>query len=173
MGAGAGHMRDIVVEPTVKGEVSSALTTHLPDPYLRWCRPCEATHCYEQPFRLAALRAGLELVADTSPPVLRRIDGWDGPAQTVPAHLAPIRAALRLTGPTTPTLVAGALDAPVRTVRRHWPDDTVAVEVDGEPREVLADDLDALADPPPTEGGAAARGVRPVAAGARPRAVGG
>lgn len=148
----AGHMRDIVVEPTVKDEVSTALSARLPAPYLRWCRSCEATHTYEQPFRLAALQAGLELVPDTSPPVLRRIDGWDGPAPAVPDHLDPIRAALRLTGPTTPKLVATYLDAPVRTVRRHWPDDTAALQVDGESREVLADDLDALADPPAAEG---------------------
>ena len=50
----AGHLREIVVEPTVKGEVSTQLTSRLPDPYLRHCRPCDAIHAYEQPFRLRA-----------------------------------------------------------------------------------------------------------------------
>jgi hypothetical protein len=146
------EQRDLVVEPTVKGEVSSALTPRLSDPYLRWCRPCQATHGYEQPFRIAALLAGLELDAGTSPPVLRRIDGWEGPADHAPAHLDPIRAVVRLLGPTTPKLVAEYLDAPVRTVRRHWPDDTVIVSLDGAQREVLEADLAVLRDPPPAEG---------------------
>lgn len=148
----AGHMRDVVVEPTVKGEVSTALTARLPPPYLRECRSCEAVHAFEQPFRLAALRGGLELVPDTSPPVLRRIDGWEGPATSVPDHLDPIRAVVHLLGPATPGLVAGFLDAPVRTVRRHWPHDTVEVVVDGAPREVLADDLEGLRAAPPADG---------------------
>lgn len=148
----ADHLRDIVIEPTAKGDVSSALTARLPDPYLRYCRPCDAIHTYEQPFRLAALRAGLELVPDTSPPVLRRIEGWDGAADSPPGHLDPIRAVLHLLGPATPKLVAEFLDAPVRTVRRCWPDDTVEVVVDGEPREVLAEDHDALRDAPAAVG---------------------
>jgi hypothetical protein len=148
----AAHMRDIVVTPTVKGEVSAALTDRLPDPYLRRCRPCDAIHTYEQPFRLAALPAGLELEADTSPPVLRRIRPWGGPAATVPAHLDAIRAALHLLGPTTPKLVAGYLDAPVRTVRERWPEDTAAVTVAGEVRHVLAEDVGTLRDAPATSG---------------------
>jgi hypothetical protein len=148
----AGHVRDIVVEPTVKGEVSRAVTERLPDPYLRWCRPCQATHTYEQPFRLAALRAGLELVPDTSPPVLRRIPGWSGRAAEALAHLDPIRAALHLLGPTTPKFVAEYLDAPVRTVKGRWPADAVDVAVDGQVRAVLQADVDALADPPTASG---------------------
>jgi hypothetical protein len=144
----AGHLRDIVVEPTVKGEVSRAVTERLPDPYLRWCRPCQATHTYEQPFRLAGLRAGLELVPDTSPPVLRRIDGWSGRAAEVPDHLDPVRAALHLLGPTTPKFVAEYLDAPVRTVKARWPADAVDVALDGQVRAVLQADVVALADPP-------------------------
>jgi hypothetical protein len=148
----AAHLRDIVVEPVVKGEVSTALTQRLPEPYLRWCRPCQATHTYEQTFRLAALRAGLELLPETSPPVLRRIDGWSGPAEVPREDLDPIRAAVHLLGPSTPTLIAGYLDAPVRTVRSRWPGDAVDVTVDGEPRWVLSADLDALLDPPAAEG---------------------
>jgi hypothetical protein len=148
----AGHMRELVVEPTTKGELSTALTARLPEPYLRSCRPCDAIHSYEQPFRLAALRAGLELVAETSPPVLRPIPGWDGAAASVPDHLDPIRGVLHLLGPVTPKLVAGYLDAPVRTVRQHWPDDTVEVVIGGDRRAVLADDLEVLRDPPVTAG---------------------
>jgi hypothetical protein len=148
----AGHLREIVAGPTGKGEASSALSARLPPPYLRECRPCNAIHTYEQPFRFAALRAGLELVPDTSPPVLQRIDGWGGAATSAPVHLDPIRAVLHFLGPTTPKQVAGYLDAPVRTVRRCWPDGTREVAVDGEPREVLVEDLDVLRDAPPASG---------------------
>jgi hypothetical protein len=55
----AGEMRDLVRQPMAKGDVSGALNARLPEPYLRFCRPCNAVHLYEQPFRLAALRAGL------------------------------------------------------------------------------------------------------------------
>lgn len=148
----ASHMREVVTMPTAKGELSSALTARLPDQYLRHCRPCDAVHSYEQTFRLSALRAGLELEPATSPPVLHPIPGWSGPPDRVPAHLDPVRAAVHLLGPTTPKLVAGYLDAPVRTVKGQWPGDAVRVSVDGDPRDVLADDLDVLADPPPAVG---------------------
>lgn len=53
------HLAAIVGAPLVKGEVSTALTARAEPWLLRQCRPCNATHCYEQPFRLAALPAGL------------------------------------------------------------------------------------------------------------------
>ncbi|NHC46423.1 DNA glycosylase AlkZ-like family protein [Motilibacter aurantiacus] len=148
----AAVMRRTVTEPTVKGEVSSALTAALPEPYLRFCRPCNATHLYEQPFRLAAVRAGLELEPGTSPPVLRRIPGFRA-AATVPERLDLVRGYLRLLGPATPKHVADYLDAPVREVQARWPDDATEVDVAGERRWVLADDVPAL-------GGGPARGAR-------------
>jgi hypothetical protein len=141
-------MRDIAAKPVVKGEMSSALTARLEEPYLRWCRVCEATHTYEQPFRLAAIQAGLELEPGTSPPVLRRIPRWSGPATRVPDHLDPVRAVLRCLGPADPKTVAGYIDSPVREVKGRWPADVVPVEVDGRPLDVLEDDVDVLVDPP-------------------------
>ena len=69
----AAAMRSIVTAPMTKGEVSTRLTSVMDKPYLRFCRSCQATHLYEMPFRLAALRAGLELLPDTSPPVMAPI----------------------------------------------------------------------------------------------------
>jgi len=140
----AATMRSVVTEPLVKGEVSARLTALMEPPYLRSCVPCDAVHLYEQPFRLAALRAGLELEAGTSPPVLRPIAGFE-PATTVPDRLDVIRAYLRLLGPATPQHVAGYLDAPVREVKTRWPSDAVEVTVAGEPRWVLSADADGLA----------------------------
>ena len=152
-------MREVVTEPMPKGAVSTAMTARLPEPYLRWCRPCGTTHMYEQTFRLAALHAGLELVPGTSPPVLQRIARWpqdevgrsDPPAPGGPHDL--VRTALHLLGPTTPRLVAAYLDAPVDDVTARWPRDVHEVEVEGTPRSVLAADAGALAaahDPPRT-----------------------
>ncbi|GIG25203.1 DNA glycosylase AlkZ-like family protein [Cellulomonas denverensis] len=157
----AGLMRDLVVEPLSKGELSRALSDALPEPYLRWCRSCGATHTYEQPFRIAALHAGLELVPDTSPPVLRRVPDWplSTPVLSPPpvagpedphARLDLVRACVHLLGPTTPEHVAGYLDAPVRDVRGRWPADAAEVIVvdenhEASPAWVLAADLDALA----------------------------
>ncbi|WNV75791.1 DNA glycosylase AlkZ-like family protein [Geodermatophilus sp. DSM 44513] len=147
----AATMRSVVSAPMVKGEVSGRLTELLPAPYLRHCRPCDATHLFEQPFRLAALRAGLELEPGTSPPVLRPVPGLT-PATEVPPHLDVVRGYLRLLGPATPALVAGYLDAPVGDVRARWPQDAVEVTVDGERRWLLAEDAARLAGVPPARG---------------------
>ncbi|WP_200829793.1 DNA glycosylase AlkZ-like family protein [Cellulomonas algicola] len=147
-------MRTVVTEPTVKGALSTRMTQELPEPYVRWCRACRATHMWEMTFRLAALHGGLELEPGTSPPVVRRIPGW--PASRVgsverrrsarPDVLDPVRLLLHLLGPLDPKHVAVFLDAPVADVRERWPSDAVDVEVDGAPRSVLAADVDALAD---------------------------
>ncbi|MFQ1000685.1 DNA glycosylase AlkZ-like family protein [Modestobacter sp. SSW1-42] len=148
----AAAMRAVVTAPTVKGEMSRQLSARLEAPHLRYCRPCDAVHVHEQPFRLAALRAGLELQPDTSPPVLQPVPGLT-PAPEVPAHLDVVRGYLRLHGPATPQQVAAYLDAPVADVRAHWPADAVEVEVDGERRWLLAADVDRL-------GGGPARATR-------------
>lgn len=147
----AAQMRAIVTEPTVKGDVSGRLTKAMPAPYLRACRPCNATHLYEMPMRLAAVRAGLELQLDTSPPVLCRIPGFRK-AAAPGDRFDLIRAYLRLLGPATPKHVAGYLDAPVKEVKARWPEDVVEVTVDGEARSLLAADEAALesADAPAT-----------------------
>ena len=140
----AAEMRDIATKPIVKGEMSTELTRRLDAPYLRECQPCQAIHAYEQPFRLAALRAGLELEPDTSPPVLRRIPTVARAGRKCPGAPRPVRGVLRLLGPSTPKLVAGYVDAPVAEVSARWPEDVESVEVDGQRLDLLADDVPAL-----------------------------
>ncbi|MCU1453855.1 MAG: hypothetical protein JWN46_2001 [Acidimicrobiales bacterium] len=101
----ASAMRKVVTKPLVKGEVSTRLAALMDEPYLRFCRSCDATHLYEMPFRLAALRAGLELQPDTSPPVLQRIAGFVPAAEPRPDHDV-VRAYLRLLGPAAPALMS-------------------------------------------------------------------
>ncbi|MEU5725573.1 winged helix DNA-binding domain-containing protein [Micromonospora sp. NPDC047738] len=144
----AAVMRSVVTTPLVKGEVSAVVAGQMDSPYLRFCRPCNATHLYEMPFRLAALRAGLELRAGTSPPVLQPIPGHR-PAHDVPPRFDLIRAYLRLLGPATPKHVADYLDAPVKDVKAHWPSDSVEVSVAGETRWVLSSDADRFDAPRP------------------------
>lgn len=146
-------MRAVVTEPMVKGALSTRMTQELPEPYVRWCRACRATHMWEMTFRLAALHGGLELEPGTSPPVVRRIPGW--PSSRVGSverartsrvdPLDPVRLVLHLMGPADPKQVAVFLDAPLADVRERWPADVVDVEVDGAPRSVLASDAEALA----------------------------
>lgn len=95
------------------------------------------------PFRLAALRAGLELEDGTSPPVLRRLPNFERDAKT-PERYDVVRAYLRLLGPATPKQVAAYLDAPVKDITARWPSDVVEVSVEGERRWVLTSDADQL-----------------------------
>lgn len=139
----AGQLRRLVTEPMVKGDVSGRLNKVLDEPYLRFCRPCDAIHIYEQPFRLAAIRAGLELRPGTSPPVLEPIPGFK-PSASADERFDLVRCYLRLLGPATPKQVAEFLDAPVKDVKAHWPEDVAAVTVDGEQRWLLASDEEAL-----------------------------
>jgi hypothetical protein len=148
----AARMRAIVTKPTVKGDVSTRLTRAMPEPYARYCRACRATHLYEQPFRLAAVRAGLELRPGTSPPVLERIPGFRK-AAAAGERFDLVRAYLRLLGPATPKQVAEYIDAPLKDIKQRWPEDVVEVTVEGETRWLLAADEGALAS-------AEAEGVR-------------
>ena len=144
----AATMRTVVTRPMVKGEVSTAMTATLDEPFLRFCQSCGVLHAPEQAFRLAALYAGLELGPGTSPPVLRRVEGWPrhtaGPAEdpmSAPEHLQPIRNYLRFLGPATPKEVAAFLETSVAVVKAHWPEDADAVEVDGQQRWWLGGDV--------------------------------
>ena len=146
----AKQMRAIVTRPTAKGDVSTRLATVMSEPYLRYCRACQATHLYEQPFRMAAVRAGLELQLNTSPPVLQRIAGFKK-AVRPSERFDVVRGYLRLLGPATPRQVAEFLDAPLKDVQARWPEDVVEVTVGREKRSILAADEAALeADSPVT-----------------------
>jgi hypothetical protein len=150
-------LRELAAEPIAKGEASGALNDLLGEPYLRSCRPCDAVHIYEQPFRLAALQAGLELEAGTSPPVLRRVPdlepaGFEHRGSEAEARFDVIRNHLRFYGPATRKDVAEFGDMPLAVVKEHWPDDAVAVEVRDAPgpdRYVLEADLDDLSTKTP------------------------
>jgi hypothetical protein len=149
----ADHLRTLAAEPIAKGDASGALNELVAAPFLRDCRPCEARHIYELPFRLAALQAGLELRAGTSPPILERVPGLEpNRLEHLAGDASPrfdvARQLLRFFPGSSDHDLAATLDSPVKEVRAHRPADVVAVEVssDGTGRSgwVLEDDVDAL-----------------------------
>jgi hypothetical protein len=140
-------MRSIVTEPMVKGDVSTRLTEVLDDPYLRFCRSCNATHSYEMPFRLSALAAGLQLQPATSPPVLEPIAEFTAAESATEQHDL-VRNYLRLFGPATPKQAAEFLDAALKAVKARWPADVVEVSVGDDMRSMLVDDVAKLGEPP-------------------------
>ena len=92
----AAELRDLVPDRMVKGELSGAVTARLPAPYVRECVPCgRVVHPWEMPFRLGALRAGLELEPGTSPPVLRRVPDLEPVARRPVRPRAPAAAPAR------------------------------------------------------------------------------
>ena len=130
----AAALRKLAAKPIVKGDASGALNGLLDDPYLRFCKPCDAIHIYELPFRLAALQAGLELEAGTSPPVLRRVPklapaSFEHRGSEAAPRFDVIRNHLRFYAPATPKDVAEFLDMPVAEVKANWPADAAEVEV--------------------------------------------
>ena len=129
--------RDLVRRPTVKGELSTALTSRLDPPYLRRCVPCNTTHAWENPFRMAPLQGGLELQPGTSPPVLRRVPGlrpslFRHAGSEAEPRLDQVRGYLRFY--VRPP--AGRRGLPRRRGQgrpAHWPDDAVPVDVAASP----------------------------------------
>jgi hypothetical protein len=154
----AKQQRAIVRRPTVKGAVSTALTQVLDPPYLTDCRPCGCTHCRESLFRIATLQGGLELLPDSSPPVLQRIPGFRPPyfagaGTPTDPRFEVVRNYLRFFGPARPADAAVFLDSSIAEVSAHWPTDTVAVEVTDGPqlrgdRSILASDAGGLVTEP-------------------------
>ncbi|WP_432559643.1 DNA glycosylase AlkZ-like family protein [Granulicoccus sp. GXG6511] len=155
------ELHGILTKPMTKGEASAALTPRLPPDLLTDCRPCKATHCHEQLFRIAALHGGLEHEPGTNPPTLRRIPGARpaktpvDPREAKPAHHVG-RAYLHFLGPATPKDLAAFLETTVTEAKKLWPDDAVEVDRAGEKAWLLPEDVRALesaAEPDKTEPG--------------------
>ena len=129
-------LRELAAKPIVKGDASGALNAKLSAPFLRFCRACDATHIYEQPFRLSALQGGLELEPGTSPPVIRRIPALKPPlfaGGDAKPRFDVVRNYLRFFGPARQKDATAFLDASAKDVDARWPTDAVAVGVNGEP----------------------------------------
>jgi hypothetical protein len=145
-------MRAEIAAPTAKGAASAGVTRRLPEAMGRDCRPCQARHISDSAMRTTALAAGLELIPDTSPPVLDRRPGARLVSKPDRAGLPVlISAYLRLLGPATPVDVAGYLGARRADLDAFWPKDCVEVRVDGKPAWIAAAAAQDLADAEPVE----------------------
>lgn len=141
-------LREVVTGPTTKGEASEAVTPQLPTGYSAWCRGCDATHVGEQLMRLAGLAGGLRLVPGESPATLTPIHSWDLPPDEPVGAEDLVRAYLHLLGPATHAQTGAFFGTTGAAVGGLWPDDAVAVTVDGHKAWALDGDLDALVDSP-------------------------
>ncbi|AHH94834.1 DNA glycosylase AlkZ-like family protein [Kutzneria albida] len=147
----AESLRSIVVGPMTKGAASAALTKLVPPEQTRWCPGCKSQHVYEQPFRLAALPAGLGIEPGESPLTLVHAHNAKGvPEQSAGAERL-MRAYLRFLGPATPTEVAKWLDTSAAEVRGRWPQGLAEVRVDGRKCWLPSDRLDDLVSAQPPE----------------------
>lgn len=143
----AAAMHDVVAEakrPMTKGEMSTEVSTRLPEGYITWCRGCQAHHLGDQLMRVAGLPAGLRLVPDASPATLTPIARWKAlPANPGGADRI-VRSYLHLYGPATPGEVGAFLLTTAKVVKTVWPEDLAEVSLDGKAAWLPAEDLDAL-----------------------------
>lgn len=148
----AGHIRDIVSEPTAKGAASTALTPRIPEAMTVECRQCEATHIVETLFRCAVLPAGMTFAADQRVVTFVPLAGWPGVPDEAAGTTDLVAAYLRLLGPATPADVAGFLGTkPGQMAAGLWPSGLAEVDVDGRTAWIPEADLGALSaapDPP-------------------------
>lgn len=143
----ASAMHDVVAEaggPLTKGEISTEVSTRLPEGYITWCRGCQAHHLGDSLMRLAGFPAGLRLVPGASPATLAPIARWKGLPEEPSGREDLVRAYLHLYGPATPGDVGGFLQTSTKAVKAMWPDGLVEVSVDGAKAWLPEDDLDHL-----------------------------
>ena len=166
----ADAMRSIVTAPMVKGEMSTRLTAVLAEPYLRFCRPCDAVHTLRaavpagRPARRARARAGHLAAGAAAGSRTGAGDRGARPARRrprVPAAARPGHAAARRRVPRRPGQGREGALAGRRRRGHAW---TASA------RWLLADGRRPASTRPPAEVTRLLAPVRPLPAGAGPRA---
>ena len=139
-------VRDTVITPTVKGELSAAVTREIPAHLSYWCRGCGATHVHDQLLRMSAFPGGAEIASAGPPAVFEPIDGApDIDEIATEADPTPlVEAYLRLHGPAGPAEVAGFLQSKRAELGATWPTDLAEVRVDGKRRWLPAEQVEEL-----------------------------
>lgn len=153
--ATAEALRAVVDRPTPKGRVSAEVTEALPPELCRWCRPCGATHVYDQLLRLAGPPAGVRLVPGgptTLAPIGTPPSTADAPVPDttdIGGLTELVHRYLRVHGPATMADVAAFLGASRQLVADHCrPDDLAEVRIGRRTTYLPADRLAALENPP-------------------------
>lgn len=151
----ADQMIDAIGNGTpTKGEVSTALTTMLPDALTPYCNRCRASHVGDGLFRMAALNGKVCFARPKGSSItLVRVENWLGAVQPVDranARTELVRRFVRCFGPTRPDLVAAALMFSLDDAKRAWSrlaPELVRVRIDGKQAWMLEDDLASLRRP--------------------------
>jgi hypothetical protein len=138
--------------PLVKTEFHRAITERVPEDLRWWCRGCGEHHVHPSLWRATGIRGVLAVVGRDgrspvygAPPEAPRVEDPG-------AELA--RRFLRHYAPTRPKLLAEWAGINTAHATQLWEraGDLAEVELDGKKAWALADDLDALASPPPAPG---------------------
>lgn len=146
--AAAVAFRAVVRTPLPRGEVSTEVSARVPAPLTYACRTCQATHISGALFQQAGLAGGVQLQLAGSTTRLAPIADWPAVPEHAVGTSALVRTYLRLLGPATPAEAAKFLGTSQADVRQVWPDDLVAVRVDGRPAWLPPEQLPRLRDAP-------------------------
>ena len=146
-------------EPRTKGQLSEALHDRLPSDLEPWCDVCDVHHVPDQLLRLAGT-AGVYAYGwpHGSHQTLMATDIWLGEPLGGDLPAARIELARRFVhayGPASPRHLAAWAGVSAGDARDRFASlghELVDVRLDGAPAVVLADDLDALDDPPLASG---------------------
>lgn len=147
----ADAVREVLVAPMTKGELSAAVTAAVPAALSPFCRPCGVHHVGEQLLRVAGLPAGVRL-RGSRPLLLEPIPGWPGPPPDAAAGTAGLQLSyLRFFAPSTDVEIAGFLGTSRASAAPDRPGDLVAVRVEGRAAVAPAEVVDAVraAEPAP------------------------
>ncbi|HEX2314260.1 MAG TPA: crosslink repair DNA glycosylase YcaQ family protein [Thermomonospora sp.] len=150
--AAAEAMREVVTAPLPKGEVSRAVSDRVPPELTYWCEACGAQHISGALFQQVGVAAGTRLVPGGRGTTLAPVDGWPGVPREAAGTDRLLAAYLRLQGPAAPADLAGFLGTTVTAVRPAVPDGLAEVRVDGRPRLLPADRVEALRSAAPPRG---------------------
>ena len=153
------RMSDAVADSLSNGPLErdafhQALRERLPDQLLWWCKGCGSHHAHPSLWRATGVRGVLAIVGREGRAAIFGMPPEAAPVEDPGAELA--RRFLRAYGPARPPLLAAWAGIAPTHAKALWEraGELAEVDLDGKRAWALADDLDALADPP------AAHGVR-------------
>ena len=144
--------------PMTRGALSKGMTGRLPAALARDCRACDARHVGESLFRLAGVAGAFVIARSGRDTLYVGTDARLGAQSEADRHAARtelLRRYLRCFGPSTAEHFAAWAGIGAADARQSWnsfADRPVAIDLDGRPAWLHADDLDRF-DSPPTPAG--------------------